>query len=250
MPAVLAGLENKTGKPDAWNAVYNHIRHDGGSTLLDMDNTVPGGPGSHMPAGNKFLSEIFGSNLATVQTTISHSAGIKASSATAVLEYVGPLVLGFLGKMTKAENLDAGGLASFLSEQNAGIRSALPTDLAELPGFGDLRQTEPLTTATSAPVIATPTSPPSNGRPVPPPSAKKTNWLWLVLLALAVVLLVFGLRNCGNNQEQGTTRGAETTKMDTTAPHTFATTTTCRAAAFYPIGSRNVPVTEIEAFQV
>lgn len=172
LPAVLAGLVHRTSDPGAMGSIFNLIRQHDSSLLSNLSNTVPGAPGSTVPAGNQFLSEIFGNNLGNVSNALSNFAGIKSSSVSAILGYIAPLVLGFLGKKTQEDNLDEAGLASYLSRQKSGIMSAIPSGLGsvlDLEALGGAAAATAPHFERTAPVAAA-----ESGYHSPPP-AKRTN---------------------------------------------------------------------------
>ncbi|WP_018478867.1 OmpA family protein [Pontibacter roseus] len=205
LPAVLGGLVSRTSEPGAMGSIFNLIRQNGESTLSNLSNTVPGAPGSTAPAGNQFLSEIFGNNLNGVSNALSNFAGIKSTSVAAILGYIAPLVLGFLGRKTQEDNLDEAGLSSYLSSQKSSIMSALPAGLGSVLGLGGLTGANTAASAAAPHVerphhVATAERVHHTSEP-----EKKTNWLWPVLLGLAaLLLLVFGLRSCDEDTDTDT----------------------------------------------
>ena len=210
VPAVLGGLVHRASEPGAMGTIYNLIRRSDRGLLSNISSTVPGAPASTVPVGNEFLSEIFGNNLVGVSNALSKYAGIKPSSVSAILAYIAPLVLGFLGKKTHDEELDEAGLSSYLSSQKSSIMGALPAGLSSALGLGGLGGAA----AASVPPRERPSQAAASERvhhtPVPP---KRTNWLWPLLIGLAVLLLlIFGLRNCNDNTENVDTDPVTTTE--------------------------------------
>ncbi|GEO04709.1 hypothetical protein AAE02nite_23730 [Adhaeribacter aerolatus] len=186
------------------DSIFNLIRKNDSGSLANLGNTAPGAPGSTVPAGNQFLAEIFGNNLGGISSALSNYSGIKSSSVSAILAYIAPLVLGFLGKKTKEDELDEVGLSSYLTSQKSSIMSALPTGLGNLLGLGGLGGATTAAAAAAVPHFERPTLATGAGS-VQPSAAipvKKTNWLWpLVLGIAAILLLVFGLRNCNKDTD-------------------------------------------------
>ncbi|PKV75141.1 OmpA family protein [Pontibacter ramchanderi] len=213
IPTVLAGLVSRTSEPGVMSSIYNMIRGSDRNLLSNWGNTVPGAPDAAAPVGHQFLSQIFGNNVDRVNDGISNFAGIKSSSVSAILAYVAPLVLGFLGKKTHDDELDEAGLSSYLNSQKAGIMSALPPGLGSMLGLGGLGAAA----AAAAPHIERPSAAPAaaaatervHHTPVEP--RKKTNWLWPLLAIAALLLLIFGLRNCNDDAENVTTEPTTTT---------------------------------------
>jgi hypothetical protein len=60
------------------------------------------------------MSHLSGDNL----SMIAQKTGFSTESISKVLAVVAPLVMGFVGKMIRQQNMDAGALTSFLGEQS------------------------------------------------------------------------------------------------------------------------------------
>ncbi len=107
-----------------------------------------------MSKGAGFLNGLFGdtkSNL--LGSLISQFSGVKSSSASSLLSMAAPAVLGLIGNHAKQNNLDAGGLSSFLGSQKSSIMNALPAGLnlgSIFGGWGDKAQEAVHSTASAA----------------------------------------------------------------------------------------------------
>ncbi|AMM51934.1 hypothetical protein TH61_13115 [Rufibacter sp. DG15C] len=218
LPTVLGGLVHRASEPGGIGSIFNLIRQSGDSALNNLTNTVPGAPDGTLPAGNQFLSSIFGNNQSGISNALSSYAGIKSTSVTAILSYIAPLVLGFLGKKTQEDRLDEAGFSSYLNSQKSSIMNALPAGIGSLLGIGGLGGAA----ATAASHFDRPTHATASERihattPVP---EKKTNWLWPLILGLAAILLLFfGLRSCNDEPETETvTTETVTTETETAEP--------------------------------
>ncbi|MEJ8757197.1 OmpA family protein [Pontibacter sp. H259] len=216
LPAVLGGLVNRSNEPGFMGSLFNMIRHSDRGLLSNITNTVPGAPGSTVPEGNQFLSQIFGNNVDGISGALSNFAGVKSTTVSAILGYIAPLVLGFLGKKTHDDELDEAGLSSYLSSQKSSIMSALPAGLGSMLGLGGAGAAA----AAAAPHLERPVQPPVTERvhhTPPPVPEKKTNWLWPLLLGLAaLLLLMFGLRNCNDENDTETVTTEPVTTEETT----------------------------------
>src|SRR5262249_26972261 len=95
----VADLASRTAAdPDPLKAV-TRIASQGGTAV---DTTTPTGG---------FLSSLFGHNLSSMTDSVSNYAGIRSSSAASILSVAGPLVLGYLGRLMRSDNLTTAGLA-------------------------------------------------------------------------------------------------------------------------------------------
>jgi len=90
-----------------------------------IDTTTPSG---------SFLSSLFGHNLSGMIDSVSNYAGIRGSSAASILQVAAPLVLGYLGRMMRSDNLTTAGLADRLRAHRNQLASAVPLGF-EMPEF-------------------------------------------------------------------------------------------------------------------
>jgi len=90
-----------------------------------IDTTTPSGA---------WLSGLFGKNLSGVVDSIARYTGMRSSSAASILSMCAPLVLGYIGKLIRSENLTVSDLADTFRDQRAQFASALPPGF-ELPSF-------------------------------------------------------------------------------------------------------------------
>jgi OmpA-OmpF porin, OOP family len=85
----------------------------------------PTGIETTSPIGG-WLSGLFGHNLSGVTDSIARYAGISGTSATSLLSMAAALVLGYIGRLVRSDNLSVAGLADVLRRQRAQLASALP----------------------------------------------------------------------------------------------------------------------------
>jgi len=85
------------------------------------------------PTGG-FLSSLFGQNLSGMVDSLSNYAGIRGSSAASILSACAPLVLGYIGRMMRSDNLTTAGLADRLRGHRNQLASAVPLGF-EMPEF-------------------------------------------------------------------------------------------------------------------
>lgn len=167
--AILGGLVGKAGESGFIRQVYDLITNSfgDGKTIESLSGLFrPGGTLSES-TGNRFLSMLFGSNQGTVEEKISQSSGLRPESASKLLSFAAPVVLGLLGKRAQESHLDASGLSSLLQREGAGLSGLLPAGLSSVLGWPS---------ASAAATAAGAHSRPSSNR-----------WLWPVLLLLALL---------------------------------------------------------------
>ena len=86
----------------------------------------PTGIDTTTPIGG-WLSSLFGHNLSEVTGSVARYAGISGSSAASLLSVAAPLVLGYIGRRMRSDQLSVAGLADLLQGQRAQLASSLPT---------------------------------------------------------------------------------------------------------------------------
>src|SRR5580765_6205224 len=74
-----------------------------------------------------WLADLFGHNISGVTDSIARYAGISGASATSLLSMAAPLVLAYIGRLVRRDNLSVAGLADLLRGQRARLASSLPT---------------------------------------------------------------------------------------------------------------------------
>ncbi len=141
-PSLLAGLIGKSGNPNAMDQLFGLVTSpmNDGSALADVGgllSKVAGGAAtSATDLGNRFVHTLFGGQLGGITDGVARFAGIKPSSASTILAFAGPLVLGVLGRTVRSQGLNASGLAAFLSSQRSSVQNAVPAGLRGLFGLG------------------------------------------------------------------------------------------------------------------
>ena len=137
IPACAATIASRSTDEGFMNQLMNLAS----GTAVDSDPSVAAtqlvwssaGADGRTAAGS-WLSSLFGQNQASVTANIARYAGIRESSATSVLMTCAPLVLGYLGRLIRTQNLTAGTLAERLRGEHAEFMSALPAGF-EMPGM-------------------------------------------------------------------------------------------------------------------
>ncbi len=120
------------------------------SSITSADTTDPVG---------RWMSSLFGRNLSGVTGNIARYAGISGSSAASLVSVAGPLVLGYLGRLMRSDNLTADGLADRLRGERTHLASSLPSGftMPEVPEpfeMAPVAVEKPAGTGWSAPAIA------------------------------------------------------------------------------------------------
>ncbi len=177
IPTLLAGLLGKANDTTSMSRVMDLLKDpvNDGSALSNVTGLLSGGGAGLSGLASKFLSLLFGDRTSAIGGALGQSTGVRSSTASSILAFAAPLLLSFLGKRTRSENLNAGGLSSLLLGQKDSILAALPSGLGSLLGFSK----------PAAPVPAAMVEP-----------ARRSNvWIWpLILLALLGLWLLLRKR--------------------------------------------------------
>jgi OmpA-OmpF porin, OOP family len=117
----LAALATRTAAaPDPLAAISGLV-----SSTSAIDTSTPTGG---------WLSSLFGRNLSAVTDSIARYSGLRGSSAASIISICAPLVLGYIGRMIRSDNLTVSDLGDRLRGQRAQLASAVPAGF-EMPAF-------------------------------------------------------------------------------------------------------------------
>jgi outer membrane protein OmpA-like peptidoglycan-associated protein len=126
-----------------------------------------------------------GGSASAITNAIARYAGVRATSASSLLSLGGPLVLGYLGRLMRSDNLDGPKLAQRLQAERGSLTAALPAGFsallpnASLP-TGQVRQAYDEVIPRDIPPA------------VPHEPSRTGAWLWpLALIALAIAGLLW-----------------------------------------------------------
>ncbi len=130
-----------------------------------------------------WLSNLWsGGSVSAITNAVARYSGVRATSASSLLSLGGPLVLGYLGRLMRSDNLDAPKLAQRLQAERGALAAAMPAGFnALLPSAatptGDLRASEDVIRRDIPPAVR---------------RERSASWLWpILLLALATAFLLW-----------------------------------------------------------
>jgi outer membrane protein OmpA-like peptidoglycan-associated protein len=115
----LAGIA--AGTADDTNALTRLPQVVTGASPIDTATTT-----------GRWLSSLFGSNLGGVIDGVARFAGVGKGSSASLLSMAAPIVLGYLGRLMRSDNLGSTGLADLLRSQSSAFAAAVPSGLASL----------------------------------------------------------------------------------------------------------------------
>lgn len=125
LPAILAGLNRNAASSEGASDLLAALDRDhDGSTIDDVAGALAGAGSAAAGAG--ILRHTFGERQAQVETALSRSTGVDAAAIGKILGMAAPLVMGYLGRQQREQNLGAGGLASLLAREQQVARERSP----------------------------------------------------------------------------------------------------------------------------
>lgn len=109
MPLLMGAMKKNTSTPSGAQGLMNALssKHDGG-ILDNLGGLFTGGVDqSVMDDGAGILGHIFGSKQPQVENALSSKSGIDAGSVAQILKIAAPIILGYLGKQKRQQNVNS-----------------------------------------------------------------------------------------------------------------------------------------------
>ena len=123
LPAMLEALNKNTNTPEGAESLNKALENHDGSILNNVMGFLDN-PQSEDGLG--ILGHLFGNSTPNVAQAVSKSSGLDQNSSMQLLTMLAPLVLGFLGKEKKQNNLDANGLNNLTSMLSSNLSQSNP----------------------------------------------------------------------------------------------------------------------------
>ncbi len=117
LPVLMGAMKRNASTPEGAQGLMSALsgKHDGG--ILDNLGGLFGGgvDQSVMDDGAGILGHVLGGKQAGVQNALSQKSGIDAGTIATILKVAAPLVMGYLGKQTRQQNVsDSNGIGDLL----------------------------------------------------------------------------------------------------------------------------------------
>ncbi|MEM7485135.1 MAG: DUF937 domain-containing protein [Bacteroidota bacterium] len=109
MPLLMGAMKKNTSTPGGAQGLMSALssKHDGG-ILDDLGGLFGGGVDQGvMDDGAGILGHVFGAKQPQVENALSSKSGIDAGSISQILKIAAPILLGYLGKQTKQQNVNS-----------------------------------------------------------------------------------------------------------------------------------------------
>ncbi|WP_257669736.1 DUF937 domain-containing protein [Parapedobacter tibetensis] len=113
LPALLGALQNNASSGEGAQGILNAIgsKHDG--SILDNLQGFLGS--SDTSDGNGILKHLLGNKQGALEQGISGKTGVSSGTVSKILAMLAPIVMGYLGKQTRSNNVsDGNGLQDLL----------------------------------------------------------------------------------------------------------------------------------------
>lgn len=127
MPLLMGAMKKNTSTPGGAQGLMNALssKHDG-SILDDMGGFFGGGVDQNvMDDGAGILGHILWTKQPQVENALSSKSGLDAGTISQILKIAAPILLGYLGKQTRQQNVSSpDGLNGLLGGLMGGGRSA------------------------------------------------------------------------------------------------------------------------------
>lgn len=124
LPMLVGALARNAQDPNQAGALANALSRDHDGSVLDdvVGSLGRGGTG----AGDSILGHVLGGQRQSVETGLSHMAGLDPAKAGMLLSMLAPLVMGALGKAQRDGKLDPGALTAMLGAEQQRAADAAP----------------------------------------------------------------------------------------------------------------------------
>lgn len=123
LPAMLEALNKNTNTTEGAESLNKALEDHDGSIFNNVSGFLDN-PQSENGLG--ILGHLFGNSTPNVAQAVSKASGLDQNSSMQLLTMLAPLVLGFLGKEKKQNNLDANGLNNLTSMLSSNLAQSNP----------------------------------------------------------------------------------------------------------------------------
>jgi outer membrane protein OmpA-like peptidoglycan-associated protein len=195
--------------PQGSSGLATTLREGGFESVVSNPSALftSGGSASRIAVlGQQLVSRIFGSKSTMVSDAVAKSSGVSTNSASRVLNFAAPLVMGVLSRHVTSQGLNATGVSNLLADQKDEISSATPPGVLRV-----LDSSGPTMVTSTSSAAALPKDLYREGREefsrlgrtsLPQTTGGgRTKWLPWLLFALVALGLLFFLR--GRSVRQG-----------------------------------------------
>ncbi len=121
LPMLIGALDKNTNDPQGAASLQQALANDhDGSILNDLAGFLGSSDNGPGPA---ILGHIFGQKQPAVEQGVSKISGLDQSIVPILLQNLAPIVMGYLGKQQREQNLDPGNLSSMLAQEREAVQA-------------------------------------------------------------------------------------------------------------------------------
>ena len=129
LPMILGGLARNASDPQEAQNLNNAIEQDHDGSLLDnlmgyLGGGAPQPQASRQTNGIGILDHIFGNRQTEIAKEVSQNTDLDMGQTAQLLITLAPIVMSYLGKQKREQNLDSGGLSNWLGGQRQQIEQS------------------------------------------------------------------------------------------------------------------------------
>ena len=116
LPALMSGLARNSASSDGAGSLLAALDRDHDGSILDDIAGFLGNSGN-ATAGTGILRHTFGERQPRVEGALANSTGVDSGSVSRILAMAAPLVMAYLARQKREQNLDAAGLGNLLGRE-------------------------------------------------------------------------------------------------------------------------------------
>lgn len=120
LPALLGGLARNSQSQQGAASLFGALNNDHDGSILDNLGSLFGGGGSS--DGEKILGHVLGGGRPRVEAQVQQSSGLPAGLVQKLLPILAPMVLGYLGKRLRGNQMSQNDLAAELQYERANVK--------------------------------------------------------------------------------------------------------------------------------
>jgi len=136
LPAMMGGLTRNAGSAEGASGLLAALDRDHDGSIMDDLAGYLAGAGA-AAAGTSILQHAFGDKQGQMESALSRSAGVDMAAVGKIMAMAAPMVMGYLGRQRREQNLDAAGLASLLGREQQVAQERSPEAVSMLTRLMD-----------------------------------------------------------------------------------------------------------------
>jgi OOP family OmpA-OmpF porin len=195
---VLGGMANKSGNPSFLQGLLDLVPSETGASWSQLASGIVDPNSPLMSSGKRILSTLFGDSEGMLTRALGAGTGLQPGVTSSLMAMAAPMVMSFLGKRVRDDQMSMRGLGSLLQGEIPAIRGVVPAGVADLL-WPHERETIP-----ASPVVAQTVVKEGSSRP----------WLLPLILLALIPGLIWLFSHARKRVEVGTAYRAAPQSVD------------------------------------